>query len=189
MRDETYEERARREHLPLQWKIFKGINGKFGAMRMRLMRAWTNTDPKKLEGVIFFEMAPAIGKNEYGWKDDKLKMTIALTVNDTAKLLQFLNKPTHPVFKDKKQQGEFYTCSIYHDRGAGSQYAGQVVTSVTLSYSPQKTDLFLKMYQREHDVKKEATVPVSGSEAITMKLLFEAAIPTMLAWCPPPASQ
>jgi hypothetical protein len=86
--ENEFEERARKEKTPIQYRIYKGIKGTLGALRFTLKRPYTNVTSKKAEGFVFLEVAPAIGQNVYDWENQKI--TMALSVNDISKIILFM---------------------------------------------------------------------------------------------------
>jgi len=173
----SYEERIRKEKLPIQYKIYKGVSGKFGALRMNLKKAWSDQNIKRGgEGLIFLEMAPAVGKNQYDWEDQK--MVIALSIPDISKIILYLKAPGHSTFE--KTDGRL---NIFHDKGAGTASRGQETKTLSISKYPDRENFFFSMSQKElSGTRKEATVPVSPDEAVAMLSLFQAAIPAILSW-------
>ena len=61
----TFKERQRKLKLPLQYSLFKGVRGKFGALRLNLKKAYSDERREKDDGCVFLEMAPAVGPNNY----------------------------------------------------------------------------------------------------------------------------
>jgi hypothetical protein len=173
----NYEEKLKQEKAPIQYKIYKGVSGKFGALRMNLKKAWSDPEIKRGgEGVIFLEMAPAVGKNQYDWQNQK--MVIALSVQDISKIILYLRAPQHPMFS--KSDGRL---TIFHDKGAGTASKGQETKTLTFAKYPDRENFFVSMSQKDiSGARKEASIPMSPDEAITMTTLFQSAIPSILAW-------
>ena len=170
----NYEEKARQFRMPIQYKLYKGVTGKFGALRMNLKKPYTNDDFKKKEGVIFVEMVPSIGRNVYDWENQKI--TMALSLADIPKIILYLRSPKHQVFKSKGK------LQLLHDRGAGTHTKGEHVTSLEISKQDDRDNFFFSMYQNSKGKTTRAQVTVSPAEAIVIGSLLQAAIPTILAW-------
>jgi hypothetical protein len=159
----------------MQYKIYKGVTGKFGALRLNLKPAPeddSNKDEKP--GCVFIEMAPAVGQNQYDWENGKIVM--ALSITDIPKVIAFLSAPQHEMFaKDGKLK-------IFHDKGAGTSSKGQEVKTLEISKDPDKLNFFVSMYANERGIDKKAMCTVSPDEAIAIRTLLTAAIPKILAW-------
>jgi len=179
MSEMSYEERAREEKAPLQWKSYKGMKGKFGAMRLNLKKAWTSGDIRKAEGVVFLEMAPTIGPNNYDWQNQK--MIMALGITDIPKVILYLRNPSHVIFKDRNDPSKKQLL-IYHDKGAGTNTKGQNVKTLQVVKPDDAYSFFFTMYQKEGTKETTATVPISPDEAIAIGTLLQAAITQVLAW-------
>jgi hypothetical protein len=174
---ETFKERQRRNKAPLQFALFKGVRGKFGAMRLNLKKAYTDDRREKDDGCLFLEMAPAIGPNEYDWNNSKIIM--ALGMSDIPKIMLYLRAPGHPQFQ--KSDGKL---KLYHDKGAGSSTKGQNTTNLTIDKPADRDNFFLSIFQSNNGTNKNATVTISADEAIAMGTLLQAAIPLIMAWWP-----
>lgn len=164
-----------REGLPLQFKIYKGIRGKNGVMKLTLKKAYSGT--KKDEGCVFLDMAEAIGPNQYDWEN---KILISLSLNDISKLILYLTDPFSKVFKDGK-------LSIYHDRNMGTkEKEGEDVKIFEASFSEDRGSFG---FQLSHATKTGAEknkrsifIPVSEDEALTIRMLLNSAVPLVMAW-------
>jgi len=176
-RNETFEDKARREKPPIQFRLYKGIKGTLGALRMNLKCPYTNSDPKKKEGIVFLEMAPAIGKNVYDW--DNQKMIMALSIVDIPKVILFLRNPNHSDFKTGNGDNKL---SLMHDKGAGTATKGQHVKTLTISKPENMRNFMFNMYQKDNSVETHASVTVSTAEALVVATLLQSAIPTILSW-------
>jgi len=144
-------------------------------MRFNLKRPYTNPDPKKAEGVIFLEMAPAVGPNNYDWENQK--MIMALSIVDIPKIILYLRSPGHPSFE--RTDGKL---KLLHDKGAGTARRGQEVTTLEVVKSDTTTNYMFNMYQKSNGNNKSANVPISPDEAIAIGALLQAAIPIILSW-------
>jgi len=181
----TFEERQAIEKSPLSYKIFKGVKGKFGAIRLTLKRPWQNTNSKKQEGVLFLEAAPPIGNNVYDWENQKI--IIALGLIDVSKLLYFFKSPAK-FEKDMTRKEDIddknYKVSIYHDKGAGTADKGKhiKVLNINKSKDPQRTNFFLNLSEKDNGKETSANLPLSPEEGLAMMVLLEKSIPAILSW-------
>jgi hypothetical protein len=174
MGNDNFEEKAREFKMPIQYKIYKGVKGKLGAIRINFKRPYTNPDPKKKEGIVFIEMVPAIAPNVYDWENQK--MIMALSLADIPKIILYLRNPKHQVFKNKNK------LMLLHDRGAGTHLKGNHLTTLEVSKDDNMDSFMFAMYQNVNDNKKSARVTVSPAEAIVIGTLLQSAIPAMLSW-------
>lgn len=173
---------------PLQYAVYKGTGGKFGAIQLNLQephfyevdgkkRDFTGNEaldangrPKEgwrvREGAIFLEMTSAKGKNVYDWEN---KIVFALSVNDMGKLAFAL------------LTGE--EVSLMHDPNAKTQSQGTVTKSLKVS-SPKGTKAgclwTLSMTSGGQTVKH--TVPLTGDEVVVVGQLLRSAISKALNW-------
>ena len=172
--EESFKDRQRRNKEPLQYTLYKGMSGKFGAMRLNLKKAYQDTRRDKNDGCVFLEMAPATGPNIYDWENSKIIM--ALSITDIPKFILYLRAPSHPLFKKND------ALKIYHDRGAGTNDKGKDTTALKLTKPADRDNIFLTAYQSRNGVSKEATVTIAPDEAVAMGTLLQAAIPLIVAW-------
>lgn len=172
---ESFKERQLRNKEPIQYSLYKGVTGKFGAMRLNLKKAYQDVRRDKHDGCIFLEMAPATGPNIYDW--EKSKIIIALTITDIPKILLYLRAPSHPMFNKNDNK-----LKIYHDRGAGTNDKGKNITTLEVNKPKDKDNFFFSGYQKNNDVSKSASVTVSADESIAIGTLLQAAIPLVVAW-------
>jgi len=173
--NESFKDRQKRNKEPLQYSLYKGVSGKFGALRLNLKKAYQDTRRDKYDGCIFLEMAPATGPNIYDWENSKIIM--ALTITDIPKILLYLRAPGHQMFE--RSDGKL---KIYHDRGAGTNDRGKDTTSVEINKPADRNNIFISAYQKRGDVSKSATVSISADEALAIGTLLQAAIPLIVAW-------
>lgn len=171
----SFKDRQKENKDPLQYALYKGMTGKFGALRLNLKKAYQDTRRDKSDGCVFLEMAPSVGPNQYDW--DKSKIIMALNVTDIPKIILYLRAPGHPLFA--KKDG---VCELYHDRGAGTNDKGKDKTVLKLNKPADRDNFFLAIYQTLGGVNREATVTISPDEAVAMGTLLQAAIPLILAW-------
>lgn len=189
---------------PMQYAVYKGTGGKFGAVqfnfqrphfysgkqkdftgascfeevdgRRRLKEGW-----KEREGCVFLEIAPTVDKNTYDWNQ---KIIMALSVGDLSKVLYFLVTGKSPVKKERERDGKpTNSMTLMHDPGAKSDREGQVRKYLRL-YSPGGTADGL-MLSAEHvtgDEKRSHSVPLTGDEVIALRSLLQVVIPAALSW-------
>jgi len=174
---------------PLQFSIYKGTGGKWGAVQFNMQkphqvcneckkRDYTgslfeccNVKTEARDGALFLEITSAKDKNQYDWNK---KVTVALSITDVSKLLYGL--------RTAKEGSEV---KLMHDPGAKTEVAGKIQKHVTLS-SPQGPAkgfmLNVAQFSGQQGDKLIHTVPLSPEEALTLSTLFAAAIPKLLAW-------
>jgi len=173
---------------PLQYAVYKGTGGKFGAIQLNLQephyyevngknRDFTgetaldaNNRPKDgwriREGAIFLEMTSAKGKNVYDWEN---KIVMALSVTDMGKL----------AFGLLTGDG----CSIMHDPNAKQANQGTVTKSLKVS-SPKgtKAGALVNISMTSGGQTTNHTVPLTGDEVIVVGQLLRSAITKALNW-------
>lgn len=172
---------------PLQYAVYKGVGGKFGAVQFNLQRPhfyrgrdkdFTGAqaldgegrlvnDWKQREGAIFVEAASASGKNVYDWES---KITMAMSVNDMGKIVHALTTTGN--------------VDIMHDPGAKTDKAGLTSKHLKL-YSKEgvmKAGCLLTLIQTTGGNTIKHTVPVAPDECIIIRQLFASAIPSSLQW-------
>jgi len=174
----------------MQYQIYKGALGKFGAVqfglqkphyykgkekvfeggddvfeevdgRWRLKEGW-----KQREGAVFMQITSAKGKNIYDWEN---KIIMALSITDIGKVMMCL------------LTGE--KCEIMHDPGAKSQAQGTIKKYLNIS-SPKGVAIgtILSVTQVSGSDKRTHTVPMTGDEVIILKTLLQQAISRALNW-------
>lgn len=174
---------------PLQYAVYKGMSGKFGAVQFNFQpphyyrekekdftgdraldqdgRLLEQAGWKQREGAIFVEVAPTSGQNKYDW--DR-KINFALSVTDMGKIIHFLASG-----KDT---------SIMHDPGAKTDKQGSVKKYLNLS-SPKgilDAGAMLTLSQTSDQDKLQHTVPLSPDECIVLRQLLLSAVPAALQW-------
>jgi len=172
---------------PLQYAIYKGIGGKFGALQFNFQSPHYYRDKEKdftghtaldergklrdgwrqREGAVFIEAASAIGKNLYDWEN---KITFACSVSDMGKLIHSLTTGTE--------------LDIMHDPGAKTDREGATRKHVKL-YTKDgiaKAGCMLTVTEQTREDKKEHKVPVSPDECIVLRQLLLHAVSRALAW-------
>jgi len=167
---------------PLQYKIYKGIKGKFGALRLKLKRAYTSSDSRKPDGCVFLEAAPAIGPNQYDWENQKIVM--ALSITDIPQILAFLRNPTNSAYQQVNEQNEItgHQIKLFHDKGAGTADKMKDTKNLVISKYPDKDSFFVSLTQNLSGSTKNCTLPILPYEALAIGTLLQAAIPAILAW-------
>ena len=164
----TFKEQRRQNKDPLPFAIYKGINGKFGALRLNLKKAYA--DHYKEQGCVFLEMAPPKGGGGYDWENNKINMKLDLI--DIGKIIH--------VFKSPKLAKE--GLSIYHDKGAGTASKGKETKTLFVNRAEGMDNFFFTMKEVSFGITKEAKVPVSMAEAIVLIELLTVAIPLITSW-------
>ena len=183
---------------PVQLDIYKGTNGKYGALQFKPQPAHyvcskcrsRNFEGPELvcktregeptppcrdakttlrEGAIFLEATSATGPNVYDWEN---KVIIALGIVDMGKILFFL--------RTAKAEEKL---SIVHDPGAKTPNEGKVIKSLYVESPKGITQgVFITVGVTEGEKKLMHKIPVSGSEALVIATLLQAFIPRALAW-------
>jgi hypothetical protein len=176
---ETYQERAEKDLYPIQYRIFKGMTGKFGALRFNFKKAYSNTKNKDNSGVLFLEMTPTEGKNNYQWETKKI--VISLNLTEIGNMIQCLQAPSHPDFY---KNGNYEGLKIVHDRGLiDSSSRNKNLTYLTISKPEGNNSFWFNMVKTENgETTVKVNIPVSVGESIVIRKLLETAIPSMLAW-------
>lgn len=168
---------AGNQRRPLPYRIYKGVTGKFGALRFNLARAYSNEN--RPEGTIFLDMCATSGPNNYNWETDKI--TMALSIVDITKIIQFLKKPTSYAPEiSTDEQGQKLV--LFHDRNAGTPKAGKQTTCLEIRKLKNKDNFFWQLTFKNYDKTTSATVPVSIAETIAVVALLNRAITAALNW-------
>lgn len=180
---------------PIQFAVYKGINGKFGAVQFDLQdahfscsscRAKNYTAPSHpptdvshppesfsmdvREGTLFVSASSPTQGGGYDW--DK-KVVMALNVGDISKILYFL-RTGNP--------GE--GLRLVHDRHAGTPRKGESLSYLSLN-SPRglAQGCILSLSKKTgEDVIGPHTIPFLPTEAMALGILLQAAVPRILAW-------
>lgn len=153
---------------PIQYAIYKGVKGKWGAVQFDFRPAILAENPREnKEGVIFMSITSTKAPDVYDWEN---KIVFALSLNDVSTLLLAL-----------RTDGK---ASIMHDPHANSDKAREVSKTLNLS-SPKglEAGCFLNMTEKRgsEEVAKHS-VPLSPTECMALGTLFQAALPRMLGW-------
>lgn len=179
---------------PLQYAIYKGMGGKYGAVQANFQpphyyrvaedgrnekdfsgsraldatgRLRDGENWKQREGAVFLEATSPSGPNQYDWEQ---KVTVALSVTDMSKLALGLTTG-----KETK---------IMHDPGAKTERAGVTTKHITLR-SPDgimNRGAMLEVSQKTGDTRRNHTIPLSPDECLSLRTLLMSAIPKALAW-------
>lgn len=151
---------------PSSYKLYKGAGGKHGAIQFDL----TPKHKSKRElGAVFIQMAPAIGNNNYDWNN---KINFALSLGDTAKILETFRSPPSP---------DGQPSSIYHDTYAGTERRGETTKSLLISKGRQ-SGFFFTLIEKDNGIEKKVSVPMSNGEAIILRNLLERSTIRALDW-------
>lgn len=175
---------------PLQYAIYKGIKGKFGAAqlnfqpphffcerqkdftgelalytdqadgRTKLREGWNMR-----EGAVFIEVTSAVGPNQYNWEQ---KVTMALSIDDMGKILT-------AIALNKKLE-------LQHDPGAGKETARLKLKTLTLDFPDPEQGCMLYCSQTAGGERVNHVIPVSRNEIVVIRTLLTAAISKALAW-------
>lgn len=171
---------------PLQYAVYKGTGGKFGAIQFNLQQphfyagkqkdftgseAFEFVDGKRKlkegwklrEGCIFLEITSAKDRNVYDWEN---KVIMALSVNDMGKLLVGLKIPGKT--------------EIMHDPHAKTEKQNTVKKFLNCTLS-EKGALF-SVTQVAGGEKRSHSVPLSPDEVVILRRLLEKGITTALGW-------
>lgn len=182
---------------PLQLPIYKGITGKYGAVKFNaqaphfyvksnpklrnfdgrfIKDSWkqgnnnlSESDLVAREGAIFMDITSAKDKNVYDW--DR-KIIFAYNVMDVAKVVEWLEG-------DGAQE-----LKLMHDPGAGSKAKGKVQKFITWN-SPKGFGVGCQIQASQRSAGGENiyhNVPISRHEMILIRELFKAFIPFALCW-------
>ena len=170
---------------PIQYSIYKGMTGKWGAVQFGLQpphyysgkqKDYTGEQAlyqgtlkpnwKVREGTVFLEITSTKDKNVYDWDN---KIVLALGVTDIGKILHCLYTGTE--------------CKIMHDPGAKKESQGLIKKNLYIA-SPKGTanGCMIRAVQSQGGQQKNHSVPITGDELIVLKELFSSVIPLMLKW-------
>lgn len=167
---------------PLQYAVYKGTGGKYGAVQFNLQRPHYYHGKQKdfygtqalsegklqegwkiREGCVFMEITSTKDKNVYDWDN---KIILALSVSDMGKLLAGLNK-----------LGE---TKIMHDPGAKTEAQGAVKKFLTVNLSEQGA--LFSCTQSSAGETKAHSVPLSPDEVVVLRSLLQQGIARSLNW-------
>lgn len=177
MTEKTFKDKQREQRMPLQYTVYKGVTGKFGAIRLSLKKAYADERRDKDVGCVFVESAAAVGANDYDWENGKIIM--ALNVTDISKIILYLRQPTNPTFK--KDEGKL---KLLHDKGAGTPNKGIDITTLEINKPEDKDGFWFQMMKKSQGNTVKSSLPISQDEALAIATLLQAAIPLILAWDP-----
>ena len=173
----------------MQYSIYKGTGGKFGALQFRFQGPHFYKDKEKdyagtkcfemkdgkqtlkegweaREGAIFMEITSAKDKNVYDWEN---KVVMALSTNDMGKLLLTLATGNE--------------CNLMHDPGAKSEAAGAVKKFMNVT-SPKGTaeGVLFCVSQSAGGQTRKHMVPLAGDEVMVLRQLLQSAVSKSLGW-------
>lgn len=171
---------------PLQFSVYKGIKGKFGALQFNFqnphyyngkLKDFTGAEAygedhklkegwKQREGCVFLEITSTKEPNVYDWEN---KVTVALSVTDLGKVLNGLITGNE--------------VKIMHDPGAKSDSAGAIQKHVNIS-SPNGTSegCLVAVSQVSGQQSKRHMVPLNGDELLVLRCLIQTAVSKSLGW-------
>jgi len=172
---------------PLQYPIYKGVKGNWGALQFNFQAPHYYRDREKdftgrialdasgkiedgwrqREGAVFVEAATATGPNIYDWEN---KITFACSVTDMGKLILGLTT------------GD--STDIMHDPGARGPNEGKVRKHLKL-YSSKgitKGGCMITVSLQEGDKNMEHKIPMSPDECLVLRQLLLTAVSKALAW-------
>lgn len=174
---------------PLQYAIYKGMGGKFGAVQFNFQSPHyfqgrqkdfsgalaMETSPEGMtsmrqgwsirEGAIFVEISSAVGKNQYDWEH---KIVMALSVDDMGKMLYSINSMNN--------------LELTHDPGAKTDQQGNVKKFLNLDFVDKDKGGMLKMAKIAGGERVSHTVPLNKPELIILRGLLSSAISRALGW-------
>lgn len=184
---------------PLKYRIYKGISGKFGAAQFSFNQPFfycsknrkhkyyvgdivrkanfssqvkcTHEDCNGIlsarEGNVFLEITATVKPNTYDWNN---KIQFCLSVKDVGELLVAMKKGISK--------------TLTHDPGAGTQSKGNITKILKWEVKDKNKGALLSLFEKKKDDEKgkNVMVPLSLDEVLTLGVLFEAIVPSMLAW-------
>lgn len=168
------------DRAPTQYAIYKGISGKNGVLQFDLKpfdADRINDDMSRKEkerakkGCVFVDAAKAIGKSVYDYEND---IKFAMSEGDLADFLVGTNR-----VKEEKAK----LVDIYHEIERGGK-----TLSKSLSVVQGRTDkkgmptFMVSLSEKGGDQDKYVVVPVTTSEMMALRTLFQAALPRIMGW-------
>lgn len=173
---------------PLQFAVYKGMGGKFGAVQLNYQRPHYYRDKEKdftgevaldasgrlkdtegwkqREGAVFLEATSTSGPNSYDWER---KITVALSVVDMGKLALALTTGNKT--------------ELMHDPNAKTPQQGNTIKRVTLeSESIVNKGAILTVSQITGGSTTRHVVPLSPDECLVIRELLRTAISKAMAW-------
>jgi hypothetical protein len=176
---------------PLQYAVYKGTGGKFGALQFNLQRPhYVNGKQRDFTGAIALEEVDGRRKLEEGWKerpgcvfleitstkdgqknvyDWDQKVIMALSVNDMGKILLTLATGQE--------------CKIMHDPNAKGENQGAIKKWLTVT-SPKGTiqGVMFSVSMNAAGDERRHTVPLTGDEVMVLRTLLQQAINRSVNW-------
>lgn len=149
---------------PLKYGIYRGVNGKQGAIKFELMEPYKSD--KKVVGAVFVTAAKATGPNKYDWDNATV---FALSPDDIGHILYQI-----------RTNGKV---SIFHDPDAQTPKRGTRDKKLDIARSDKdKHKYFLSLSEKKHNNYERLSLLISGSELMCVTILLEQALPQILAW-------
>lgn len=169
---------------PLQWAVYKGTGGRFGALQFKLQgpHYYNNQGQKDYtgrlafdedgrfkdgwkirEGAVFMEITSANGKNSYDWSS---KIIFALSVGDMGKVLLGLSRAGKT--------------EIMHDPHAKTDNANNIKKFLNVEVSDKGA--VVSCSQIGNGERKSHSVPLGPDEVVTLRALLTRAISKSLNW-------
>ncbi|RLC02735.1 MAG: hypothetical protein DRH90_13125 [Deltaproteobacteria bacterium] len=167
----SFKEKRRANKDPLPYTIYKGIKGKFGAVRFSLKKAYTDRrgESSKEEGCVFLDTAnPKV--SSYDWVN---KITVKLDLSDIGKIIHAFRS------RVASEKG----VNIYHDKGKGTTKEGQEIKTINIYRSPEMDNFLLTIKENKFGKEQVVKTPISPAEALVIVELLQTAIPLVLQWC------
>lgn len=175
------------DNKPLQYSVYKGVSGKFGALQFNLQKPHYYKDKskdftgalaldnfgklkegwKQREGAVFIEATSSTGKNVYDWEN---KVIFACSVTDMGKVVSALRMGT--------------ALDLMHDPGASTDTKGAIIKHVNLFTKEGylKAGAMVTVTEQNGQEKKEHKIPLTADECHVILELFGTAISRALGW-------
>jgi len=148
---------------PLPFSIYKGIGGKQGAIRFKLVKSKRK---KRVAHFVLLEAAKTIGKNKYDWDN---VIVFALNQNDLGGLLYAL-----------ENEASFES---FHDPHKGSENQGKISKSLKLTPAEgRKGVFFLNLMHKEASKDVRVGLAINTADVQILKTLLKHALIKMFDW-------
>ena len=155
---ENEQERTKR---PIDYALYRGINGKQGAVQFSLKPAYSG---QRDSGAVLIDAAPATGPNKYDWAN---KIVFALNPNDIGQILVG--------FGGGK-------CDIYHDPNAGNAEKRNAVSKRLVLAAGTEGSFKFSLSEKSGEVQKNVTIFIQPHEVLVLRALLVSALPKILGW-------
>lgn len=194
---------------PLQYKIYKGLYGKHGAIQFNFQPSHfyqgktkdyegkVDPDNTNARAALTLEDNVSGGKSvklKKGWstRDGAIFMEITSAIDNNvydwknkiilALSITDLGQVLYFLMSGKAENGD-ESLNIMHDPGAKSANANKVRKSLNI-FSPNGTSkgCLVSVTMKTSDGTKKHVVPISGAELLVLRELIRAAIPRCLNW-------